>query len=91
MNYELHCGFLVKLNQNDHTAIIIKSLNLYKALYIPRSITIKGEEYQIIQISERAFQSSWNPKSITFSTNSELKLISKKSILPIKSPKIIIT
>ena len=81
MNVKIIDGYLIKLNQDDQTAIILKYLNSYKAINIPKSITFKSTEYSIIKIEEDAFRSSWNPKIITFYSNSQLKYISKYSFI----------
>lgn len=72
-------GISYELDQINHTAKIIKSLNSEGDLFIPQSINYESQEYIIISINEDSFQENSRITSISFHDNSFIKIIGRNA------------
>lgn len=65
------------LNESDKTCSIKYNKNAKNAIFIPRSIRYKSNEYIITKINNHSFQNSMLIKTISFPIKSELQTIDK--------------
>lgn len=74
---ELH----FKLDQENHTASLTTSPDVYGDIFIPRSINYQSTDYLITSISKDAFTNPFNEiKSIDFPKNSAFRTFEKGSL-----------
>ena len=72
-------GLSYILDQENCTANVTKSLYAYGDIFIPRSINYKGKDFLIHQINSDSFQGNENILSVSFSLDSEVKIISRNA------------
>lgn len=72
-------GLSYILDQENYTANVTESLYAYGDIFIPRSINYQGKDFIIRQINSGSFQGNQNILSISFSLDSEVKVISRNA------------
>ena len=72
-------GLIFTLDKIEKTASIFSIKTKNESIFIPKSIFYEDEEYLIIEICQNAFHRSDHFKTITFSDDSELQIISKSA------------
>lgn len=78
------------LNEDDKTAKIVGNDFITGHVYIPRSIKYGTSEYIITSIEDRSFEYTTSIKTITFSEDSEIRIIGKYAFLRSSFGKIVI-
>ena len=79
MIYTDEKGLTYQLNQENFTAVIIKCNRKISNISIPRSVRYGSHDFVITTIGQHSFAYHNNITQITFSSDSELKLIDKES------------
>ncbi|KAK8897885.1 hypothetical protein M9Y10_000115 [Tritrichomonas musculus] len=72
-------GLSYILDQENYTANVTNSIYAYGDIFIPRSINYQGKDFLIHQINSGSFQDNQNILSISFSLDSEVKIISRNA------------